>query len=240
MTDATTSSAASSSARAAILSRLRAAGGGGPLPPLDVTVLERRQWPARERMERLRKGMEAVHTEFLEATPGNWTAVARAFCDREGLKNLLYGPGSEAGARLAADWAADRGAGQGAGGTQLMPYDRPVEAFKDELFNGVDAGFTGTVGGVAETGGLLLMPDAAEPRLMSLVPPIHLALLRASTIQDSFWSAVKALGWGRRLPPNALMISGPSKTADIEQTLAYGVHGPKRLIVILVDDLELA
>lgn len=237
MTDATTSSAVStgvsSTARAAILGRLRAAGGSGPLPPLDVAVLERRQWPARERMERLRKGMEAVHTEFLEATPENWPAVARAFCDREGLKNLLYGPGSEAGARLAASWVAD----PGAGGAQLMPYDRPVEAFKDELFNGVDAGFTGTVGGVAETGGLLLMPDAAEPRLMSLVPPIHLALLRASTIQDSFWSAVKALGWGRRLPPNALMISGPSKTADIEQTLAYGVHGPKRLIVILVDDL---
>lgn len=230
MTDTTSSTAASSGARAAILDRLRAAGGSGPLPPLDVAVLERRQWPARERMDRLRKGMEAVHTEFLEATPGDWTAVVRAFCDREGLKNLLYGPGSEAGARLAADWSA--------GGTQLMPYDRPVEAFKDELFNGVDAGFTSTVGGVAETGGLLLMPDAAEPRLMSLVPPIHLALLRASTIQDSFWSAVKALGWGRRLPPNALMISGPSKTADIEQTLAYGVHGPKRLIVILVDDLN--
>ncbi len=112
-----------------------------------------------------------------------------------------------------------------------------MEAFKEELFNGVDAGFTGTVGGVAETGGLLLMPGPAEPRLMSLVPPIHLALLRASTIHDTFWSAVKALGWGQALPPNALMISGPSKTADIEQTLAYGVHGPKRLIVVLVDDL---
>jgi L-lactate dehydrogenase complex protein LldG len=49
---------------------------------------------------------------------------------------------------------------------------------------------------------------------------------------------VKALSWGRQLPPNALLISGPSKTADIEQTLAYGVHGPKRLVVILVDDLN--
>jgi L-lactate dehydrogenase complex protein LldG len=118
-----------------------------------------------------------------------------------------------------------------------MPYDRPVEAFKEELFSGVAAGFTGTVGGIAETGGLLLTPGPAEPRLLSLVPPIHIALLRASTIQDSFWSAVKNLGWGRSLPPNALLISGPSKTADIEQTLAYGVHGPKRLIVVLVDDL---
>ena len=217
-------------ARTAILNRLRAAHDSGPLPTLDTAVLERRHWGAAERMDRLRKGMEAVHTEFLVASPEDWTKVVRDFCDREGLKNLLYGPGSEAGADLAASWAP--------GGTQLMPYDRPVEAFKDELFTGVDAGFTSTVGGVAETGGLLLMPDPAEPRLMSLVPPIHIALLRASTIQDSFWSAVKALGWGRALPPNALMISGPSKTADIEQTLAYGVHGPKRLIVVLVDDLN--
>lgn len=216
-------------ARTAILGRLRASGGTGPLPALDTAVMARRQWSPAERVERLRKGMEAVHTEFLEAKADTWPAVVRAFCDREGLKNLLYGPTSAAGAALAAAWAP--------GGTQLMPYDRPVEAFKQELFTGVDAGFTGTVGGIAETGGLLLMPGPDEPRLMSLVPPIHLALLRASTIQDSFWSAVKALGWGRSLPPNALLISGPSKTADIEQTLAYGVHGPKRLIVVLVDDL---
>jgi len=219
-----------SDARTAILGRLRASGETGPLPALDTAVLERRQWPAAERVVRLRKGMEAVHTEFLEATPATWPSVVRSFCDREDLKNLLFGPTSEAGAALAAAWAP--------GGTQLMPYDRPVEAFKDELFTGVDAGFTGTVGGVAETGGVLLMPGPAEPRLMSLVPPIHLALLWASTIQDSFWAAVKNLGWGRVLPPNALMISGPSKTADIEQTLAYGVHGPKRLIVVLVDDLN--
>lgn len=218
-----------SDARTAILGRLRAAGGSGPLPDLDTAVMERRQWSAAERVERLRKGMEAVHTEFLEATPADWPAVVRAFCDREGLKNLLFGPDCEAGAELARSWAP--------GGTQLMPYDRPVEAFKEELFTGVDAGFTSTVAGIAETGGLLLMPGPAEPRLMSLVPPVHIALLRASTIQDTFWSAVKALGWGRALPPNALLISGPSKTADIEQTLAYGVHGPKRLIVVLVQDL---
>ncbi len=219
-----------SDSRTAILSRLRASGETGPLPVLDTAVLERRQWPAPERVARLRQGMEAVHTEFLDATPETWPAVVRAYCEREGFKNLLFGPTSEAGSALAAAWAP--------GGPQLLPYDRPVEAFKKELFTMVDAGFTGTVGGIAETGGLLLTPGPAEPRLLSLVPPIHIALLRASTIQDSFWSAVKNLGWGRSLPPNALLISGPSKTADIEQTLAYGVHGPKRLIVVLVDDLH--
>ncbi len=219
-----------SDARTAILDRLRAAASPGEaLPALDSTVLERRHWPPAERVLRLRRGMEAVHTEFLEAGPEGWPAVILAFCEREGLKNLLYGPGTSAGARLAEVWPAD--------GTRLVPYDRPVETFKEELFQAVDAGFTTTVGGVAETGGLLLEPGPLEPRLLSLVPPIHLALLFASTIQDTLWSAIRALGWGQALPPNALLISGPSKTADIEQTLAYGVHGPRRLIVILVNDL---
>jgi L-lactate dehydrogenase complex protein LldG len=219
-----------SDARTAILSRLRAAGAVGPLPALDTAVLERRHWSATERVTRLRRGMEAVHTEFLEATQKTWPAIVRVFCEQEGFKNLLFGPASESGSTLATACAP--------GGPQLLPYDRPVEAFKEELFTAVDAGFTDTVGGIAETGGLLLTPGPAEPRLLSLVPPVHIALLRASTIQDSLWSAVKALGWARSLPPNALLISGPSKTADIEQTLAYGVHGPKRLIVVLVDDLS--
>ena len=217
-----------SESRAAILGRLKAVVPPKDLPPLDRAVLERRAWSPAERVERLRKGMEAVKTEFLEATPQDWPAVVQAFCQQAGLKNLLLGDGAPDAEALRATWDAD---------TTLLSYDRPVEAFKEELFHGVDAGFTSTVGGVAETGGLLLMPGPQEPRLLSLVPPLHIALLRASTIQDSLWSAVRALGWGDHLPPNALLISGPSKTADIEQTLAFGVHGPKRLIVVLVNDL---
>ena len=216
-------------ARAAILARLRAASSGGPLPGLDTAVLERRRWSPAERVQRLRKGMEAVHTEFIEATPADWPSVVRIFCERERLGTLLYGPGTEAGRRLAEAMAGSP--------TALRAYDAPVETFKAELFQSVDAGFTTTLGGVAETGGLLLAPGPQEPRLLSLVPPVHLALLRTATLHDTLWSAIRALGWGQAPPPNALMISGPSKTADIEQTLAYGVHGPRRLIVVLVDDL---
>lgn len=216
-------------ARAAILARLRAAGPGGPLPDLDTAVLARRRWSPAERVQRLRKGMEAVHTEFLEARTDDWPEVIGAFCEREGLRTLLYGPATEAGRRLAEAMVGLA--------TGLRPYDAPVETFKTELFQSVDAGFTTTLGGVAETGGLLLAPGPQEPRLLSLVPPVHLALLRASTIHDTLWSAIRALGWDQAPPPNALMISGPSKTADIEQTLAYGVHGPRRLIIVLVDDL---
>jgi L-lactate dehydrogenase complex protein LldG len=102
---------------------------------------------------------------------------------------------------------------------------------KRTLFEDVDAGFTTTRGGIAETGGLILWPSPEEPRLLSLVPPVHLALLDTGEIFNTFREALQNQGWASEMPPNALLVSGPSKTADIEQTLAYGVHGPRRLVV---------
>jgi L-lactate dehydrogenase complex protein LldG len=69
---------------------------------------------------------------------------------------------------------------------------------------------------------------------MSLVPPLHIALLNASQIFDNLYQAQQY--WPKPMPSNFLLISGPSKTADIEQVLAYGAHGPKDLIVLLVED----
>ena len=67
------------------------------------------------------------------------------------------------------------------------------------------------------------------------VPPVHIALLEADKLYTTFAEAVQAQGWVQTgMPTNALLISGPSKSADIEQTLAYGVHGPKELVVILI------
>lgn len=211
--------------REAILSELRAFLPAGPAPVPDFTVLETKRWEPRERLERLRRCMTSVHAEFLEAGAQDWPRAVAAFLQGEGLSTLLYGPGTPEGAALAAAWPSS--------GPRLVPYDRPVETFKRELFEGMDAGFTTTLGGIAETGGLLLAPGPAEPRLLSLVPPVHIALLRPERIFDTLHQAVRELGWVRGLPPNALVVSGPSKTADIEQTLAYGVHGPKRLVVVL-------
>ncbi|HKC24706.1 MAG TPA: lactate utilization protein, partial [Thermoanaerobaculia bacterium] len=83
---------------------------------------------------------------------------------------------------------------------------------------------------------LVLRPTPEEPRLLSLVPPIHIVLLDACRIWNTFSEALDELGWAKGMPPNALLVSGPSKTADIEQTLAYGVHGPKRLVVVVIAD----
>ena len=104
------------------------------------------------------------------------------------------------------------------------------------MFHDIPASLTVARSAIAETGTLVLWPDANEPRLMSLVPPLHIVLLDASTIQNTFYEAMTAEGWSDGLPTNALLISGPSKTADIQVTLAYGAHGPKELVVLLIGE----
>ncbi|HVR09511.1 MAG TPA: lactate utilization protein C, partial [Thermoanaerobaculia bacterium] len=200
--------------------------GAGAAPAAEA-FFAAKTWPPAERLARLRRCMEAVKAEFVEATAATWPEVVRDFLRAAGARSLMAGAGSPLAAPLAAACA-------GGDGPSLVLYDRPVEEIKASLFSSVDAGITCCLGGIAETGGLVLCPSPEEPRLLSLVPPIHLVLLDPARLWDTLWQAVRELAWARSIPRNALVISGPSKTADIEQTLAYGVHGPKRLVVVLV------
>jgi L-lactate dehydrogenase complex protein LldG len=204
----------SDAARTAILSRLRSASVVDVSSP-PATVIEQRP-PS---LAHLRSMMEAVKTEFLEATPESWPSVVHAFVQSQGIRTLLCGP------TMAKQLAFIPG---------VLPYDRPIEEWKPDLFAAVDASITTTRGAIAATGSLILWPSPEEPRLMSLVPPIHIALLDTTKIYGTFAEVMREERWSAGMPPNALLISGPSKTADIEQTLAYGVHGPKRLVVLLV------
>jgi L-lactate dehydrogenase complex protein LldG len=95
---------------------------------------------------------------------------------------------------------------------------------------------TTTIGGIADPGAIILWPSASEPRLMSLVPHIHIAVLEADKIYASPAEAIRELKWSQRVPTNALLISGPSKTADIEFILTFGVHGPKELVLLIIDE----
>ena len=108
------------------------------------------------------------------------------------------------------------------------------------MFRDTPAGLTAARAAIAETGTLILWPDAQEPRLMSLVPPLHIVLLDAGKIYNTFYEAMTSEAWADPasggLPTNALLISGPSKTADIQQTLAYGAHGPKELVVLMLTE----
>lgn len=94
-----------------------------------------------------------------------------------------------------------------------------------------DVGLSGADAALAETGAIVVSSGPGKSRLVTLLPPVHVALVPTSCLTtDLFtWTA----GRQGTLPANLTLINGPSKTADIEQTLAIGVHGPKRLIVIL-------
>ena len=97
-----------------------------------------------------------------------------------------------------------------------------------------DIGLSGVDAALAETGTVVVSSGPGRSRLTTLLPPVHLALAPSSSLTvDIFtWAAAR----GGEMPAATTMISGPSKTADIEQTMAIGVHGPKRFIVVLYDD----
>lgn len=213
----------SEAARSRILGRLRAAprSAAPALPAWEPPA-----YAADERVARFSQLLESLHAEVYEVG-ADWPERLRAILAGRATK-VMVGPATETGRQLAAAWADQ--------GPELVPYDRPVEELKPTLVHGVDAGFTTCLGGIAETGTLVLWPNGDEPRLLSLLPPIHIALVRADTVVDNLAGLIRAQGWAGRMPTNVVLVSGPSKTADIEQTLAYGVHGPKELIVLVLKD----
>ena len=218
----------STSARNNILSNLRKSPVTEENCPRDVAVMERKSWTAAEKVLKLKSMMEAVHTEVRLCTENDWKNTLRAVVKEKGISQLLYGSKTALAEKL-------RNMRQQTPDTmpELVDYKQPIEECKDLLFD-IDAAITTTRSGIAETGSLILWTTPDEPRLMSLIPPIHLAVLHASTIYNTFWEAVDTEQWNSGMPTNALLISGPSKTADIEQTLVYGVHGCKELVVLLI------
>lgn len=180
---------------------------------------------AAEKARRFRHFIELAHAEVHAVTAANWTETLHAVLKARAIDKLLVAEGTPHG-DAALDALPPRG-------IECSVYDMAIEAWKSEMFNATPAGLTAARAAIAETGTLILWPNALEPRLMSLVPPVHIVLLDASKIYNTFFEAMTTEGWKNGLPTNSLLISGPSKTADIQQTLAYGAHGPKELIVLL-------
>ena len=97
-------------------------------------------------------------------------------------------------------------------------------------------GVTGTFAAIAETGTLMLLSGATTPAAVSLLPETHVAVVRAdqlvATMEDGF---ARLRATHAAIPRAVNFVSGPSRTADVEQTVTLGAHGPRRVLIVLVE-----
>jgi L-lactate dehydrogenase complex protein LldG len=97
---------------------------------------------------------------------------------------------------------------------------------------GIRAGLTGAMAGIAETGSLLLCNGPGTPLAASLLPETHIAIIQGEDIR---WDLADVFSLQElRESTSAVLVTGPSRTADIEMTLTIGVHGPGEIIVFCI------
>ena len=96
-------------------------------------------------------------------------------------------------------------------------------------------GITGAVAAVAATGSVVLDSRAAGGRIASLLPAVHLCVVNVNNLFSTPADVLRTLGSGAdAVPPSLVLVTGPSRTGDIEQLLTLGAHGPTALHVVLV------
>ena len=116
--------------------------------------------------------------------------------------------------------------------TDLEIEELSVTPNAHDIF-GFDVGISTAQAAIAETGTIVLDCTQERHRLLSLVPPVHIAIVDASKICSTLGETLAMLQKAKELSPAITFITGPSRTADIELTLTIGVHGPQELYVII-------
>ena len=117
--------------------------------------------------------------------------------------------------------------------------DAPREMLREEMRQ-AGLGLTGADYAIAETGSLVILPRRGLSRLVSLVPPVHLALVRPEEVLESLddlflLRRLEHRQNGGDLGSYLNFITGPSRTADIEMTIVQGVHGPREVHMVLLE-----
>jgi L-lactate dehydrogenase complex protein LldG len=100
------------------------------------------------------------------------------------------------------------------------------------------SGLSHAFGGVSETGTLILLSGPDNPTTVNFLPENHIVLVEATDLEanyEAIWSRLRAKTGGA-MPRTVNTVTGPSRSADIEQTLILGAHGPVRLHIIVVQD----
>ncbi len=218
-------------AREEILERLKRAPKGGVsprpgMPPLRELSLDR-------------EGMIATFTEKLTAEEG----VVYRVGDKDNVLDKLTVIAAEEGLQRVAvstdeivapldlpGWGTERGV------TVYSADDfGDGDSYRDALFDDAQAGITGVDYAVAETGTLVIGHNRHNPRLVSLAPILHIAVVPVDRMVAVYEQAIEQLyGRSGNAPSQISFITGPSMTADIQGRPFKGMHGPRRLVVILI------
>ena len=123
-----------------------------------------------------------------------------------------------------------------ANGLTRIEHDAPNRDRNARLaeYRSVDMGITGAYAGLAESGSVVLTHGPGRPRMASLVPEIHVALLETELLDRTLahWSSKHSDVVAETA--NLVVVTGPSRTGDIELQLNLGVHGPRHLHVVLI------
>jgi L-lactate dehydrogenase complex protein LldG len=116
-----------------------------------------------------------------------------------------------------------------------LPADPDARKARLAALDPVPVGLTGAVAGLADTGSLAVISGPGRGRMASLLPPAHIAVLRAAQIVPSLSHFLASHADAADAGSNLVFITGPSRTGDIEMTLSRGVHGPGVVHVVVIE-----
>jgi L-lactate dehydrogenase complex protein LldG len=120
-------------------------------------------------------------------------------------------------------------------GLDVAIVDALEPSTQRDTFFQADVGISGVAWAIAETGTLVVASRPQEPRSLSLLPPVHIAVLhREQILADLLDLFAELEGDKAQLPSCLTLITGPSKTGDIELKLVTGVHGPGEVHVVVI------
>lgn len=221
--------------REAILAAIRRGLRRGPLPPDQRAMIEgrlashpRHLIPARSRLPRAEQVMlfiRNVEKEFgsvarvadAQEVPG---AVADYLAQQNLAPRFVLAPHPDL---MALPWAAK----------PMLQFEARRAEAGDAV--AVQHGYAG----IAETGTLMLPSGPERPTTLNILAETEIVVLRASAILGAYeeaWDRLRAERGAGAMPRNVMLVTGPSRSADIEQTLELGAHGPRRLHIVLIDD----
>ena len=214
-----------SAAREQVLARIRSALGRGELDPERTAELR----------DRIARHSRHIEPDFSETPRQRFRQKLEAAEASFAELDKLDGVAAEVERYLETHGAEKRIATSGDELLRAIEWPTSIEVQPWVAANDRRVSVTAAYCGIAETGSLLLVSGEQNPTSLNFLPDYHVVVIKAEQLvlrMEDAWDRLRAST--RQMPRSVNFISGPSKTADVEQTVEYGAHGPRCLHVILV------